>query len=273
MSRQRFILPETFTSADFTSQSFGGRLLFLGLIATADDYGRGKANLRTLKAKIFPTDNVPLEQIGEWLVKLDETGVARVYTPHSVQYYDLPSWDKYQRPKYKSPSQIPQFQEDTRSRDKVVRIGSSGVVGCGVVRSGVIPPTPLKGGSVEIVGIETTPGKSAKGKVTFTQGLSLPKNPLAKVGAQVLHRVTRAERRRAELKIGEYHPNHPLPDGGLDNLGILKLKAKLKSLAEKCDEDGEAVVARVGDDPEIIKVTISLYRVRVAQESRLKGGK
>ena len=56
MSRQRFIYPEMFSSEDFLSLPLGGRLLFIGLITFADDYGRGRGSHTVIKAQVFPTD-------------------------------------------------------------------------------------------------------------------------------------------------------------------------------------------------------------------------
>ena len=156
MSRQRFIYPETFTSDDFNSLTIEARLLFIGMFTTADDYGRGRASARTLKATVFPADTFDLETVALWRAELMARGMILVYESEQngtiVTFYQISKWDKYQRPKYKSPSKIPCFQHDAGTRDKSgtnpgqfvpsseEKRGEekSSVVGCGEVRSGVV---------------------------------------------------------------------------------------------------------------------------------------
>jgi hypothetical protein len=118
VSRQRMIYPETFTSEDFNSLSLGARLLFIGCIATADDYGRGRGGIRTLKATVFPADDLTIDEVGSWADEVSGRGMVVFYDAEGSRYYQIAKWDTYQKPKYKSASQIPPLQRDSRARSK-----------------------------------------------------------------------------------------------------------------------------------------------------------
>jgi hypothetical protein len=107
VSRQRFIYPETFASEDFVALSLGARLLFIGMFATADDYGRGKGSLGVLKATVYPEDDLTREQIGTWTEEVRKRRMVRFYEVDGSIYYEVTKWEKWQRPKYKAASKIP----------------------------------------------------------------------------------------------------------------------------------------------------------------------
>lgn len=155
MSEQRFIHRRTFTSPDFNSLSPAARLLFLGMIATADDYGRGRGDALSLKMAVFPGDPFAPEQVRAWADEVARRGMARFYGVNGCLFYDLPNWPKYQHPKYKAASQVPPFHEDARSRPDPgpdpgqTRPGSGPEVRSGLDWSGeerTPPVTPPKGG-------------------------------------------------------------------------------------------------------------------------------
>ena len=58
MARKRMIDPSIWTSESFMSLRNRQRLLFIGLISHADDYGKLKADPKSLKAKIFAGDSI-----------------------------------------------------------------------------------------------------------------------------------------------------------------------------------------------------------------------
>ena len=115
MSRQRFIYPEIFTSEDFTSLSYGARLLFIGMFTTADDYGRGRGTARSLKAAVFPSDDCTLNQVETWAQEVCSRMMVRFYQIAGAVYYDIPNWTRYQAPQYKAKPKVPSFQDDARS--------------------------------------------------------------------------------------------------------------------------------------------------------------
>lgn len=142
MSRQRFIYPETFQSEDFIALSMGARLLWVGMFTTADDYGRGKASAVSLKALIFPVDRISLAKIEQWRGEVDDRKMARVYRVSVSTYYDIPSWSKYQHPRYVAESKIPPYEEKDETPGgppgDLTHICGSGGEGSGRVGRGVV---------------------------------------------------------------------------------------------------------------------------------------
>jgi hypothetical protein len=113
MSRQRFIHPDIFTSEDFISLCPQARLLWIGMFTTADDDGRGRASPISLRAAIFPGDNCGPDRVRTWTRQVADRGMIRLYVVEGVSYYDIPSWARWQKPKYHSPSKLPPYQQDT----------------------------------------------------------------------------------------------------------------------------------------------------------------
>lgn len=106
MSRQRFIHPEIFESQDFLALSHGARLLFIGLFALADDHGRGRGGEMHLSGSVFPGESVPIR---DWIGEVSARKLARFYEVAGSVYYDLPTWSKWQKPKYVADSKVPSF--------------------------------------------------------------------------------------------------------------------------------------------------------------------
>ena len=97
MARIRTIKPEIWLSPQVMNLSHPARLLFIGLITQADDYGRGSADARRLKAEIFPGDDVTAAEVSGWLVAITEQQLAMTYDggPHG-SLYAIPTWSEHQ---------------------------------------------------------------------------------------------------------------------------------------------------------------------------------
>lgn len=106
MSRQRFIHPEIFESEDFLSLPHGARLLFIAMFTLADDHGRGRGGHSHLAGAAFPGEIVPIQ---DWIGAVTSRKMARFYEVNGSIYYDLPTWVKWQKPKYVAASKIPEF--------------------------------------------------------------------------------------------------------------------------------------------------------------------
>lgn len=65
MARKRMIEPDIWSDEGFIELSERGRLMFAGLITQADDEGRGTGSARSIKAKIFPADEIHVDEITE----------------------------------------------------------------------------------------------------------------------------------------------------------------------------------------------------------------
>lgn len=107
MPRQRFIWPSIWTSENFLELTFRQRLLFIGMFSLADDEGRIKASSKTLKASIFPVDDITLKDIEEDLIVLHNTGSILLYTSENERFAYFPKWGDFQHPRYAQPSKIP----------------------------------------------------------------------------------------------------------------------------------------------------------------------
>ncbi len=177
MSRQRFIYPDIWRSEQFLALSIEARLLFIGIFSTADDVGRRKASAASLKVEVFPLDHVAPDHVLAWRNEIAHQGMIRLYVDkHGVEVLDIPTWTKFQKPKHKSPSRLPEYPasgpidlaklalppkpgrsgpapdgiapDPDRSGpalDETRRGGASGVVWCGVERCGVVVYEPPAG--------------------------------------------------------------------------------------------------------------------------------
>lgn len=97
MPRIRSIKPELWLSPQVMNLTHGARLLFLGLITQADDHGRGNADVRKLKAAIFPGDDVTAAMVREWMGEISAQRLAVLYSAEEFgDLYALPTWDAHQ---------------------------------------------------------------------------------------------------------------------------------------------------------------------------------
>ena len=107
MSRKRMLDPGIWTDDGFLTLAPEARLLFIGLISHADDEGRGNAELRALKAKVFPGDNLSDEQITALCETVAQYMRVVFYEVNGSRYYQLERWDDYQTVNHARPSVIP----------------------------------------------------------------------------------------------------------------------------------------------------------------------
>lgn len=111
MSVQRFIYPSIWRCPELAELPPDAQLLFIGCFSTADDEGRRSADPALLKADIFPLRNdISPDSVRDLTRSCAEAGLIRVYG--AGKYLDLPNWDRYQKPKYKKPSKIPEYAPD-----------------------------------------------------------------------------------------------------------------------------------------------------------------
>ena len=97
MPRIRTIKPELWQSPEVMNLSHGARLLFIGLITQADDFGRGSADLRQVKATIFPGYDSQPPTLQGWLAELGAQRLAILYShPAFGDLFALPTWDEHQ---------------------------------------------------------------------------------------------------------------------------------------------------------------------------------
>jgi hypothetical protein len=107
MARIRSLKPELWLSPQVMNLSHSSRLMFIGLITQADDDGRGLADVRRLKAAIFPGDDITTQQVSAWLTECKEQALVVLYdaAPHG-SLFQLTGWH-HQKIKKPTPSQYP----------------------------------------------------------------------------------------------------------------------------------------------------------------------
>ena len=120
MARIRTIKPEFWTDAQVMSASRDARLLFIGMWNFADDGGNLPANIKMLKAQVFPCDNLYEEQIGELVDELVDAGLLAAYEADSRLYWNVTGWATLQRridqPTYRHPGPDGTVIESQRRR-------------------------------------------------------------------------------------------------------------------------------------------------------------
>lgn len=117
MARIRTIKPEFWTSAQIIECSPMARLLFVGMWNFADDAGRMTYSAKTLKAQIYPSDNLSPDDIARMIDELSSNGLVERYTVDNKQYISITGWhhQKIDRPK---PSKIPEPIVETSAMDR-----------------------------------------------------------------------------------------------------------------------------------------------------------
>lgn len=117
MARIRSIKPEFWTSAQVMECSALARLLFIGMWNFADDAGRMTYSAKTLKAQIFPSDDISVANVQRLVDELSTNGLVRVYEVDGRQYLHITGWhhQKVDKPKE---SKIPGPVAEQSSNDR-----------------------------------------------------------------------------------------------------------------------------------------------------------
>lgn len=80
---------------DFSKLTDKEKVLYVGLVTLADDYGRLKANPAILKSQIFMYDDtMKNDQVMKMLKKIHTTGLIVLYDQDRHLFH--PNWEKYQ---------------------------------------------------------------------------------------------------------------------------------------------------------------------------------
>ncbi|MFZ5948783.1 MAG: hypothetical protein ACOYU5_12580 [Stygiobacter sp.] len=97
MARRRMIDPNFWSSEDVSKLSLFDRLLLIGLISNADDYGKGRAKPEFLRSIIFPYDDISLDEIKNSLTHIEKNISIIFYEIENSKYYKFINWSKWQR--------------------------------------------------------------------------------------------------------------------------------------------------------------------------------
>jgi hypothetical protein len=110
MARIRSIKPEFWTSEQVMECSPIARLLFVGLWNFADDCGRISLSARTIKAQVFPGDNMTPEAVLGMVQELSTNGLVLPYSVQGKDYLQITGW-QHQRIDKPQPAKHPPPRE------------------------------------------------------------------------------------------------------------------------------------------------------------------
>ena len=111
MPRQRMVKPEFFDSESLAECSLGARLLFIGLWVMGDDYGNQKAQLKRLKHRVFPLDDITPDEFRSMLCELERVGCIKGYEIDGERYINIPNFGTYQTINRPTKTSIPEPPE------------------------------------------------------------------------------------------------------------------------------------------------------------------
>lgn len=109
MARKRMLDPDFWVDRRIAKLTFAERLLFLGCVSAADDEGRLIGNAAYLRSRIFPYDEITIEEVRQIRDKVAEVmpGFVLYSTEDGEEYIAFQTWGKYQKPSYAKPSSLP----------------------------------------------------------------------------------------------------------------------------------------------------------------------
>lgn len=108
MSRIRSIKPEFWTSEQVMECSPMARLCFIGMWNFCDDNGVHPASAKTLRAQIFPSDDISAHQVLGFVTELIAQGLIREFTAEGKTWWHVTGWhhqkiDRPSKAKYPCP--------------------------------------------------------------------------------------------------------------------------------------------------------------------------
>lgn len=111
MARIRTIKPDFWTDEKVLGIKPLTRLLFIGMWNFADDYGRLEFAPLSLKAKIFPEDQLSGADVRDMLHELGSADLLMIYSAKGKEYIEITGWHN-QRIDKRQASKIPGAFED-----------------------------------------------------------------------------------------------------------------------------------------------------------------
>lgn len=103
MARIRTIKPKFWDDIKIGKISRDARLLYIGMWTFCDDLGVIIAESIWLKSKIFPYDQIQIQQFERWIQELVQNGFISLLSVKSDKFYYLPKFTRHQminRPNY-----------------------------------------------------------------------------------------------------------------------------------------------------------------------------
>ena len=118
MARIRSIKPEFWTAEQVMDLSLHARLLFIGLWNFCDDAGVHPAKVKTLKAEVFPSDDLTSSDVRRMLDECISQGLVQEYEVEGDTYWQVTGWhhQKIDQPTYKYPTPDGKIPDGTAKR-------------------------------------------------------------------------------------------------------------------------------------------------------------
>ena len=106
MARIRTVKPEFWASEQVMECSPIARLLFIGLWNFCDDAGNHVDSEKTIKAEIFPGDDISSSDVRRLLDELSSNGLIALYASNGKGFIHVTGWkhQKIERPSFKHPA-------------------------------------------------------------------------------------------------------------------------------------------------------------------------
>lgn len=140
MARLRTIKPEFWVSEQIAECSPSARLTFIGLWNFCDDRGVHPAKPRTLKAELYPMDDITVGAVSAWVEELLACSLLGEFTgDDGERYWYVTGWDKHQkidRPTFKHPEPPHDSPSTRRVIGEASQMARSGVETSGVETNG-----------------------------------------------------------------------------------------------------------------------------------------
>lgn len=127
MARIRTVKPEFWSSEQVMSCSPLARLLFIGVWNFCDDGGNHPMSPRTIKALVFPGDDITTESVDRLLGELASANLIAMYHTEGKTYLHVQGWkhQKIDKRTFKYPAFIASPDENSASSRRVLDEESS----------------------------------------------------------------------------------------------------------------------------------------------------
>lgn len=112
MSRKRMIDPDIWDDSKFNQLDQAGKLIFIGMITLANDQGKLRADPRILKSKVFPYNNIDLQNVEKAVQQIADLGMITYYEVAGEHFARLSNWNKYQTLTYIGKDNLPDPEQE-----------------------------------------------------------------------------------------------------------------------------------------------------------------
>ncbi|RAU43457.1 MULTISPECIES: DnaT-like ssDNA-binding domain-containing protein [unclassified Pseudomonas] len=131
MARIRSIKPEFWTSEQVMECSPIARLLFIGIWNFCDDAGNHPLSPKTLKALVFPGDDITSTQVSDLIADLESKGLISIYSHSAKLYLHVNGWhhQKIDKPTIKHPAYVASVGDTSSSTPRQLDDDSSSAIG------------------------------------------------------------------------------------------------------------------------------------------------